>query len=73
MARILSMLRTSGIFWRKGNCRKRSGTTATPQLENGVGMLRLLREETQEALRNLKDDGAQEELSIATACWPAPA
>ena len=44
-----------------------------PQLENGVGMLRLLREETQEALRNLKDDGAQEELSIATACWPAPA
>ena len=43
-----------------------------PQLENGVGMLRLLREETQEALRNLKDDGAQEELSIATGLLAGP-
>ena len=43
-----------------------------PQLENGVGMLRLLREETQEALRNLKDDGAQEELSIATGWLAGP-
>ena len=43
-----------------------------PQLENGVGMLRLLREETQEALRNLKDDGAQEDLSIATGLLAGP-
>ena len=43
-----------------------------PQLEHGVGMLRLLRDETQEALRNLKDDGAQEELSIATGLLAGP-
>lgn len=36
------------------------------QLENGVGMLRLLNDEVDEALKTIKDDGSTEELSIAT-------
>ncbi|MDO4295265.1 MAG: DUF512 domain-containing protein [bacterium] len=36
------------------------------QLENGVGMLRLLDTEVREALAELEDDGKSEEVSIAT-------
>ena len=42
------------------------------QLENGVGMLRLLQEEVMDALDGKKDDGVKEELSIATGYLPYP-
>lgn len=42
------------------------------QLENGVGMLRLLYEEMTDALKGRKDDGKSEELSLATGLLPAP-
>lgn len=41
------------------------------QLENGVGMLRLLEEEVKEALRDRRDDGRRRELSVATGLLPA--
>ncbi|MGN0372293.1 MAG: DUF512 domain-containing protein [Enterocloster sp.] len=40
------------------------------QLENGVGMLRLLAEEVKEALEGLSDDGEKREVSIATGRLP---
>ena len=40
------------------------------QLENGVGMLRLLHEEVMDALDEKTDDGKEEELSIATGRLP---
>ena len=42
------------------------------QLENGVGMLRLLREEVMDALDEKTDDGKKEEISIATGRLPYP-
>lgn len=42
------------------------------QLENGVGMLRLLYEEVTDALEGQTDDGGEEELSIATGYLPYP-
>ncbi len=42
------------------------------QLENGVGMLRLLREEVMDALAEKTDDGKKEEISIATGRLPYP-
>jgi len=42
------------------------------QLENGVGMLRLLYEEVMDALDGKTDDGLNEELSIATGFLPYP-
>ncbi len=36
------------------------------QLENGVGMIRLMTEEVREAINGLADDGGREEVSIAT-------
>lgn len=36
------------------------------QLENGVGMIRLMTEEVKDALAGLADDGIEEEISIAT-------
>ena len=42
------------------------------QLENGVGMLRLLREEVMDALDERTDDGKEEEISIATGRLPYP-
>ena len=42
------------------------------QLENGVGMLRLLQEEVMDALDEKTDDGKEEELSIATGRLPYP-
>ncbi len=42
------------------------------QLENGVGMLRLLSEETGEAMEGLEDDGKTEELTVATGKLAAP-
>lgn len=42
------------------------------QLENGVGMVRLMTEELEEALENLSDDGNQEELSLATGVLAFP-
>ncbi len=41
------------------------------QLENGVGMLRLLEEEVREDLKGRCDDGQTEELSVATGYLPA--
>ncbi len=41
------------------------------QLENGVGMIRLMTEEVRAALEGLSDDGKREELSIATGVLPA--
>lgn len=40
------------------------------QLENGVGMLRLLKEEIQESLRNRKKNGKKRKISIATGQLP---
>ena len=42
------------------------------QLENGVGMLRLLKEEVMDALDGKEDDGISEEISIATGRLPYP-
>lgn len=42
------------------------------QLENGVGMLRLLYEEVKDALDGKTDDGEMEELSVATGYLPYP-
>ena len=42
------------------------------QLENGVGMIRLLKEEVREALEDLEADPAQERISIATGRLAAP-
>ena len=42
------------------------------QLENGVGMLRLLYEEFKDALDGKEDDGKEEELSIATGYLAYP-
>lgn len=42
------------------------------QLENGVGMLRLLYEEVMDALDGKEDDGLTEEMSIATGFLPYP-
>ena len=42
------------------------------QLENGVGMLRLLYEEMTDALEKTQDDGGKEELSLATGLLAAP-
>lgn len=41
------------------------------QLENGVGMLRLLQDEVKEALEGMEDDGGEETLSIATGLLAA--
>lgn len=43
-----------------------------PQLENGVGMLRLLEEEVQEKLQSLEGDGREITGSLATGCLAAP-
>lgn len=40
------------------------------QLENGVGMLRLLSTEVEDALSGLEDDGITDEVSIATGLLP---
>ncbi|MDO4328263.1 MAG: DUF512 domain-containing protein [Lachnospiraceae bacterium] len=40
------------------------------QLENGVGMIRLLEEEVKDALDGREDDGVEEEISIATGLSP---
>lgn len=42
------------------------------QLENGVGMLRLLEEEVESALQELQGDETEEEISIATGQLAAP-
>lgn len=42
------------------------------QLENGVGMLRLLQEETEEALAGRKDDGVRDTVTVATGKLAAP-
>ena len=42
------------------------------QLENGVGMIRLLYEEFMDALGEKEDDGTTEELSMATGFLPYP-
>ncbi|MDY3248806.1 MAG: DUF512 domain-containing protein [Candidatus Choladocola sp.] len=42
------------------------------QLENGVGMMRLLMEETEEALSSLEGDSVQREISLATGRLAAP-
>ena len=42
------------------------------QLENGVGMIRLLYEEFMDALGDKEDDGKAEELSMATGFLPYP-
>ena len=42
------------------------------QLENGVGMIRLLYEEFMDALREKEDDGKTEEFSMATGFLPYP-
>lgn len=42
------------------------------QLENGVGMMRLLETEIEEALKEIEGDGKVEELSIATGCLAYP-
>lgn len=42
------------------------------QLENGVGMIRLLYEEVMDALDGKEDDGVSEELSMATGYLPYP-
>ena len=42
------------------------------QLENGVGMIRLLYEEFMDALGDKEDDGKTEELSMATGFLPYP-
>lgn len=42
------------------------------QLENGVGMLRLLMDEVLEALEGMEDDGKKETLSVATGLLAAP-
>lgn len=42
------------------------------QLENGVGMLRLLYEEVKDALDGKNDDGRTEDISIATGYLPYP-
>ena len=41
------------------------------QLENGVGMIRLMTEEVKAALEDLEGDDGEEELSIATGVLPA--
>lgn len=43
-----------------------------PQLENGVGMIRLMTGEVTEALLNASDDGRDEELSLATGALAYP-
>lgn len=40
------------------------------QLENGVGMIRLLEEEVKDALDGKEDDGVEEEISMATGLSP---
>ena len=42
------------------------------QLENGVGMMRLMMEEVKEALNGVKGDDRSHELSLATGRLPAP-
>jgi len=42
------------------------------QLENGVGMMRLMMEEVKEALSGVKGDDRSHELSLATGRLPAP-
>lgn len=43
-----------------------------PQLENGVGMLRLLEKEAHDALRGLEGDGREAHMTIATGLLAAP-
>ncbi len=43
-----------------------------PQLENGVGMLRLLIEEVRDALEDMEPSGGPEELSVATGTLAYP-
>ena len=42
------------------------------QLENGVGMIRLMTSEVEEALKTADDDGKEEELSMATGVLAYP-
>lgn len=42
------------------------------QLENGVGMLRLQHDEVLDALRDLEDDGKEENVTVATGLLAAP-
>ena len=68
MACTSSMPAMNSIFWQSGSCRRTERYDGYPQLENGVGMLRLLDTEVTEALEALPEDlqVKQEELSIAT-------
>ena len=50
MAFILSMLQMNGTFWQGRICPLEESYDGYLQLENGVGMLRLLGEEVKEAV-----------------------
>ncbi len=67
---ILCTAVTSGISWQVRNCRKQKRYDGYLQLENGVGMLRLLREEIEETLKTREKCGKKRKISIATGQLP---
>ena len=73
MASTLSMQRMSGIFWQSGTLPEEERYDGYLQLENGVGMLRLLEDGgSGGSLEALEGDDRKRELSMATGRLAAP-
>ena len=72
MGSILSMLQTNGIFWQTGSFPCEDEYDGYLQLENGVGMLRLLETEVKETLEGLSGDDRKVTGRIATGKLAAP-
>lgn len=66
------MLQMNGIFWREENCREEESYDGYLQLENGVGMLRLLGNEVQETLNEMEGDDRKVRAVSATGALAAP-
>ena len=62
----------NGIFSLKKRCRKKERYDGYLQLENGVGMMRLLQNEFAEEYAGLEGDDTEREVSIATGVLAYP-
>ena len=72
MACILFIAVTNGISWQSSPCRREEQYDGYLQLENGVGMLRLLDTEIQETVQGLEGNDTLRHFSVATGKLAAP-
>ena len=72
MESTLSTLQMSGISWQGKNFLRKTRYDGYLQLENGVGMMRLLETEVKERLAGLEGDNREFTASVATGKLAAP-